>query len=120
MEGIPVQYSVGMQVLQATFLDNATTRELVPRIPLSVSMMDLYGREMCYRFPDALPAEEARRGGYEVGDIAYWTPRHSLVIFFEQNGEIIGNLQRIGRIHSGVELFARTGDTDVTFDLLNE
>ena len=55
-----------------------------------------------------------------MGDIAYWTPRHSLVIFYEQNGEIIGNLQRIGRIHSGVELFARTGDTDVTFELLNE
>ena len=42
------------------------------------------------------------------------------VIFYEQNGEIIGNLQKIGRIHSGVDLFARTGDTNVTFELLNE
>lgn len=55
-----------------------------------------------------------------MGDIAYWTPRHSFVIFYEQNGEIIGNLQKIGRIHSGVDLFARTGDTDVTFEFLNE
>ena len=90
------------------------------RFPLTVSMMDLYGREMCYRFPEALPADEARRSGYDVGDIAYWTPRHSFVIFYEQNGEIIGNLQKIGHIHSGVDLFAHTGDTDVTFELLNE
>lgn len=119
-QGIPVTITVGNQVLQATFLDNATSRALVARFPLTVSMMDLYGREMCYRFPDALPADETRRSGYDVGDIAYWTPRHSFVIFYEQNGEIIGNLQKIGRIHSGVELFARTGDTDVTFELLNE
>ena len=119
-QGIPVKITVGNQVLRATFLDNATSRALVARFPLTVSMMDLYGREMCYRFPDALPADEARRSGYDVGDIAYWTPRHSFVIFYEQNGEIIGNLQKIGHIHSGVKLFARTGDTDVTFELVNE
>ena len=90
--------------------------ELVARFPLTIPMMDLYDREMCYRFPEALPADEARRSGYEVGDIAYWAPRHSFVIFYEQNGEIIGNLQKIGRIHSGVDLFARTGDTDVTLN----
>ncbi len=119
-QGIPVRITVGNQVLRATFLDNATGRALVARFPLTVSMMDLYGREMCHRFPEALPADEARRSGYDVGDIAYWTPRRSFVIFYEQNGEIIGNLQMIGHIHSGVELFARTGDTEVTFELLNE
>lgn len=56
--------------------------------------------------------------GYQVGDIRYWTPRRSFVIFYEQNGEIIGNLQNIGRIDSGVELFKTTGDVDVTFELI--
>ena len=46
-QGIPVKITVGNQVLQATFLDNATSRALVARFPLTVSMMDLYGREMC-------------------------------------------------------------------------
>ena len=119
-EGIQVKITVGNQVLQASFLDNATTRNLVARFPLTIHMMDLYDREMCYRFPDVLPAKEARRSGYEVGDIAYWTPRHSFVIFYKQNGEVIGDLQKIGRIHSGVDMFAHTGATDVTFELLNK
>lgn len=118
--GIKVKITVGKETLTATFLDNATTRSLTSRFPLTVPMEDLYAREMCYHFPEALPAEEAGRSGYEVGDIGYWTPRHSLVIFYKQNGEVISNLQKIGRIDSGVELFSRTGDVDVTFELLNK
>lgn len=117
--GITVKITVGGQTLTATFLDNATTRHLVSRFPLTIPMADLYSREMCYRFHEALPADEAERSGYEVGDIAYWTPRHSFVIFYEQNGEIISNLQKIGSIDSGVEIFARTGDAVVTFERMH-
>lgn len=117
--GIKVKISVGEQVLTATFLDNATTRHLVSQFPLTIPMTDLYFREICYRFPEALPANEAGSSGYEVGDIAYWTPRHSFVIFYKQNDEVIGNLQKVGRIDSGVDIFSRTGDVSVTFELLN-
>lgn len=118
--GIKVKITVGKQALTATLLDNATTRHLISRFPLTIPMMDLYSREMCYRFPEALPANEAGSSGYEVGDIAYWTPRHSFVIFYKQNGEVISNLQKIGRIDSGVDVFSKTGDISVTFELLNK
>ena len=119
-EPIKVKMTAGGHVLTATFLDNATTRALITKFPLTVPMTDLYSREMCYRFPDALPANEAGTNGYEVGDIVYWTPRHSFVIMYEQNGERIGNLQKIGRIDSGVEVFKRTGNVDVTFELTDK
>lgn len=116
---IKVRVTAGEHVLTATFLDNATTRALIAMFPLTVPMADLYNREMCYRFPDALPANEAGTGGYEVGDIVYWTPRHSFVIMYEQNGERISSLQKIGRIDSGVEVFKRTEKIDVTFELMD-
>lgn len=119
-QGIKVKVTAGEHVLIATFLDNATTRALIAKFPLTVPMMDLYSREMCYRFPDALPANEAKTSGYEVGDIVYWTPRHSFVIMYEQNSERISNLQKIGRIDSGVEIFKRTGDIHVTFELMGK
>ncbi|WP_371371165.1 cyclophilin-like fold protein [Sporomusa aerivorans] len=119
-KGIKVKITVGSQVLTATLIDNATTRNLISRFPLTLPMMDLYSREMCYRFSDVLPANEVQTSGYEVGDISYWTPRHSFVIFYKQNGEVIGNLQKIGHIDSGVEIFSRTGDTNVTFELLDK
>lgn len=118
--GIKIKVTVGEHVLTATLLDNATTRSLIAKFPLTVRMADLYSREMCYRFPDPLPANEALTNGYEVGDISYWTPRHSFVIFYKQNGEVISNLQKIGRLNSGVEVFEKTGDVDVTFELLEK
>ena len=119
-EPIKVKVTAGGHVLTATFLDNATTRALIAKFPLTVPMMDLYSREMCYRFPDALPANEAGTSGYDVGDIVYWTPRHSFVIMYEQNGERIGSLQKIGRIDSGVEIFRSMGNIDVTFELMQK
>lgn len=116
--GIKVKVTAGEHVLTATFEDNATARALIGKFPLTLPMQDLYDREMCYRFSEALPAEEAATSGYAVGDIVYWTPRHSFVIMYEQNGERISNLQKIGHIDQGVEIFKLTGDIDVTFELL--
>lgn len=118
--GIKVKVMAGEHVLTATFIDNATSRALIAKFPLTVPMMDLYSREVVYRFPEALPANETRTSGYEVGDIVYWAPRHSFVIMYEQNGERISDLQKVGRIDSGVEIFKRTGNIDVTFELLKD
>ena len=113
---IRVNIKVGGKVLPAVFYDNATAKSLIAQFPLTVPMQDLYDREMCYRFAESLPAPEATRSGYAVGDIAYWTPGRSLVIFYRQNGEIIGNLQKVGRMEGGVEFFAASGDAAVTFE----
>ncbi|WP_265456998.1 cyclophilin-like fold protein [Enterococcus sp. HY326] len=119
MSEIPVKILVQDQELDAIFYNNDTTQALLQQFPLTLPMMDLYSREMCYRFEEDLPASQATTSGYQVGDIAYWTPRHSFVIFYEQNNEVISNLQIVGHIASGVELFATTGDTDVTFEVNN-
>ncbi|MCD4512028.1 hypothetical protein LQT97_12375 [Brucella pseudogrignonensis] len=118
--GIKVKVIAGNHVATATFIDNATTRALVAQFPLTVPMLDRYGRELVHRFPDALPANETTTSRYEVGDIVYWTPRHSFVIMYAQNGERISNLQKVGRIDSGIEALGNQGDTNVTFELLNK
>ncbi len=117
---IRIKITVDERVLMATLIDNATTRTLISMFPLTISMMDLYSREMCYRFSESLPANEVERSGYEVGDLSYWTPGHSLVIFYKQNGEIIGNLQKIGHFESSVAVFEQIGTVDVTFELFDE
>lgn len=117
---IKVKITAGSEVATATFIDNATTRALIARFPLTVPMKDRYSRELVYRFPDALPANETTTSGYDVGDIVYWTPRHSFVIMYAQNGERISDLQKVGRIDSGVEALGNKGDTNVTFELLKE
>jgi hypothetical protein len=116
-ENVKIKITIGATVLTATLLDNATARALVTKLPLTVPMQDLYSREMCYHFPDALPTDNVRTTGYEVGEIIYWPPRHSLVIMYTQNGERF-SMQKIGRIDSDVEIFKNTGDIDVTFEVI--
>ncbi|MDT8899712.1 cyclophilin-like fold protein [Anaeroselena agilis] len=120
LSGIKIRVTVDGDVLTATLIDNATTRSLIDMFPLTVRMADLYSREMCYHFPDPLPADEAQRSGYEVGDLSYWTPGRSLVIFYKQNGEVISNLQKIGHFDSSVGMFEKTGDVDVRFELMDK
>lgn len=117
-EPIKIRLTAGEHVMTATLEDNATSRAFAAKLPMTLPMMDLYGREMCYRFPEALPANEAGTSGYDVGDIVYWTPRHSFVIMYRQNGEVISSLQKLGKIDAGVEAFTRTGDVDVKFELI--
>ncbi|WP_312526707.1 cyclophilin-like fold protein [Comamonas sp.] len=116
--GIKVKITAGGQVLTATFQDNATSRALAALFPLTVPMMDLYSRELVYRFAQPLPAEQKTTSGYDVGDIVYWAPRHSFVIMYAQNGERISELQKVGRIDSGVEKLANVGDIHVLFELM--
>mgnify|MGYP004635142829 CR=1 FL=1 len=80
------------------------------------ALMDLYGRELCYRFPEALPTDNVEYHGYRVGEIVYWPSRHSFAILCAQNGEAF-DMQRIGRIEWGLEELARLGDAEATITL---
>lgn len=113
---VKIKITAGGTELTATLENNATTQALLEQMPMTLPMMDLYGREMCYRYGAyALPTEQLRSDGYEVGDIAYWAPGGSLVILYAQNGEHFER-QHLGHIEQGVEIFSALGDVDVTFE----
>lgn len=119
METYQIRIKVGNHELTATLLDNATTRAFVDMLPITLTMLDLYGREMCYRFPDALPTDDVNTCGYEVGEIVYYPPMHSFVILYAQNGERF-SMQKLGKINTGVEAFENIGNIDVSFELVDE
>lgn len=114
--GTRIVITLNGESVQATLYDNSSAREFASRLPVTLPMRDLYGRELVHRLEDPLPAEEARTSGYEVGDIGYWTPLNSFVLFYAQNGEVISNLQPVGRMHGRIKAFATAGDSEVTFE----
>lgn len=104
--------------LTATLEDNAAARAFAAMLPLTLPMENLYGREMCRRMgAGALPDGETRYDGYEIGDVAYWPPRGSLVILYAQNGERFERVH-LGHIDGEVGFFRNMGDVEVTFELL--
>ena len=116
--GIQMRIIVGDRVLTATLEDNATARAIAEQLPMTLPMMDLYGREMCYRFENPFPANEARVSGFQVGDIIYWRPRHSFVIMYHQDGEQF-EMQKVGHINAEaaeIEALFGHGDVNVTYE----
>ena len=107
---------LGSNKATAVLDNNSTTRAFIKKLPITLSMMDLYGRELCYRFNEDLPTDNLRCDGYAVGDIAYWPPRHSFVILYQQNGEKFER-QHLGHIENGIEMFKGMGDAKLTFEL---
>jgi len=112
-----VKITVNGHVLHMRLEDNPAAKAFVRKLPVTLPMSDLYGREMCFRFgAGALPTGRLRADRYEVGDVCYWPPRGSFVILYRQNGEEFER-QQIGHIDSGVGIFEHTGDAKVTFEL---
>ena len=105
---------VNGHTLTAILDNNVTAQAFAAKLPITLPMMDLYGREMCYRFPEALPTDDAKTRGYEVGEIVYYPPMHSFVIMYKQNGEHF-QMQSIGRVQGDVSIFDGIGDVNVTF-----
>lgn len=116
-DDVKIKITAGGNEVIAELEDNATTRALIEKLPMTLPMMDLYGREMCYRFNESLPTENLRSDGYSVGDLAYWVPGHSFVILYKQNGENFER-QHLGHIDSGVDIFDGIGDVEVTFEVM--
>ncbi len=116
VEEMRITITAGEHTISAVLYDNAAGRALWDKLPLTLPMMNLYGREMCYRFgAGGLPEEDAADTGYEIGDISYWPPAGSLVILYKQNGEVFEQ-QPIGHTNDDISFFDGMEDTDVTFE----
>jgi hypothetical protein len=114
-----INVRIADQLLTATSADNATARDFVSVLPLSVSMKDLFGREKYGDLPRALAEVGPRKSRYDVGDIAYWSPDHQFAIYYHQDGESIPSpgIIPIAKIDSGTEVFNVRGQVRVTIEI---
>jgi hypothetical protein len=111
-----IRISIADKVVIATVADNATARDFVSVLPLSMSMKDLFGREKYGDLPKALSENGPRKNTYEVGEIAYWSPDHQFAVYYHQDGESIPSpgVIPIAKIDAGVEGFNVPGSVKVT------
>lgn len=111
-----IKVTVRGQSLYGTLENNAATKALLKQFPLHLHMVNLYGREMTYRYGQgALPTEHLRADRYDVGDIVYWAPRGSFVILYQQNGEEFER-QQLGHLNGDLSIFADGSDADVIIE----
>ena len=110
----------GSTVLSAQWEDNATAKALLKKMPFTIKMSNLYGREMCHRFGGgSLPVKASQNKDYAVGDISYWPPLGSLVILYGQNGEVFEQVA-IGHIEDDIRFFSGMPEATILFETVKE
>jgi hypothetical protein len=104
------------QALEATLLDNATARDLLSLLPMTLTLQDCASTEKIGYPPRKLSTAGAPAGvDPSVGDIAYYAPWGNLAIFYKDFGYSRG-LIGLGRIDSGIEALNVSGSLTVTIE----
>ncbi|MDO4248491.1 MAG: cyclophilin-like fold protein [Neisseria sp.] len=110
-----INITVNNQTFTATMENNAASRALIAKMPFTVKMQNLYGRELVHRLgAGALPTEKLRSDHFSVGDLIYWPPRGSLVILYKQDGDTFER-QQLGRIDQDISALGEMENIEATF-----
>jgi hypothetical protein len=104
------------KAVEATLVDNATARDLLSLLPVTLTLEDYASTEKIGYPPRKLSTAGAPAGvDPSVGDIAYYAPWGNLAIFYKDFGYSRG-LIGLGRIDSGIEALSAPGSLKVTIE----
>ena len=111
-----IQLKIDGQTVLATLDDNATTRDFLSLLPLTLTLRDYNRTEKVSDLPRRLSTEGAPAGiDPAIGDITYYAPWGNLALFYRDFGYASG-LVRLGRIETGVDILSGPGPFTVTID----
>lgn len=110
---------VGSRDFTAIIYDNATTKSLLERLPMTLDMSELNGNEKYYYLSDSLPTNSERVGNIHTGDLMLYGS-DCLVLFYESFSTSY-SYTRIGYIEDteGLAKALGSGDVQVTFSINN-
>ena len=108
-----ITITIGSTVVNAVLNDTAAAREFVQSLPVTVSMTRMGEHE----YYSALPAPLSEEGntlqtGYEVGDLAFWTPGDLFALYFDEPQREPEGLMILGHITSDLSVFDSMGNPE--------
>lgn len=107
---------IGGQTATAKLEDNATSRDFLSQLPMTLSFDDFHSTEKISYLPKKLSTDGAPDGfDPSVGTIAYYAPWGNLAIFYK-DFRYSGSLVNLGRIESGLEILAKSPTFKATIE----
>jgi hypothetical protein len=111
-----IRLTINGKAMTATLVDNATARDFLSLLPMTLTLEDYAATEKISYLPRKLSTAGAPAGSDpSVGDIAYCAPWGNLAFFYRDAGYARG-LIRLGRIDSGIEAVNVPGPLAVTIE----
>lgn len=106
-----IKITIGDKTFDAVLADNATTRALLEKFPLDVTMNELNGNEKYYYFDANLPARDVDVMVVHTGELMLYNSR-CLVLFY-QDFSTFYNYTRIGKITDTEGLIDAVGNGNI-------
>lgn len=113
-----IRVIIGETVLTGQLWDNATARDLIAQLPLTLTFSDYGRQEKLAPLPRKLSTEGVPPGNSaRPGDIGYYAPAGVLVFYYRDVGYFNG-IVRIGQFDSNMNAITRqTGDFTAKIEL---
>ncbi len=105
-----IQIQLDGRVFNAVLYENASAKDFLAQLPLTLTLSDFNGTEKIADLPKRI-SEEGAPAGFkpEAGDIAYYAPWGNLAIFY-RDFRYSERLIRIGKIEGDGLKFLRNCD----------
>ena len=114
--GTKIRIHIGRRTLTATVARNATARDFLSLLPLSLRMRDFLGQEKTAPLPRALARGGTPRHTFSVGDIALWPPGPDVVVYYRRGAVPDPGLVVLARLDSNARAFGVPGTVRVRFE----
>jgi hypothetical protein len=109
-DGTPIRVTIGGTVLTGRLWDNATARDLIEKLPVTVEFSDHQNMEKTGALPEELSTEGMPEGeDPRPRDIGYYAPGGDLVFYYGDVGYHDGIL-RIGQFDGDMDAIADQED----------
>lgn len=113
-----VRLTIDGKTITATLADNASSRDFIAMLPLTLTLEDYASTEKIAYLPRKLTTAGAPAGADPaIGDITYYAPWGNLAIFY-RDAPYAQGLVKLGRIDSGIEALGVRGSLKATIETL--
>ena len=100
-----IKITVGDTEIDAVLNNTVASQELINSLPVTVSMTRMGEHEYYGSIGKSLSETDEQQTGYEIGDIAYWTPGDLLAFYFDEPDKDPEGLIILGRITTDISVF---------------
>ena len=107
----PIRVIIEDTVLPGRLLDNATARDLIAQLPLTLTFRDFNSVEKIAQLPRKLSMDDVPAGDDPFPhDIGYYNPSGNLVFYYDDVGYFTG-IVRIGQFDSSMDVIVSQTST---------
>jgi len=119
-KNMKLKVTIGDVVLTATLADNATAKDFISLLPLTVKLDDYASSEKIFYPERKLSTKGASSINAVTGDITYYSPWGNIAIFYKDFGNS-SSLIRIAKFDGNMDALKTKGSIDnVKFELQEE